>query len=69
MAEREHLTADQKIDLSKAHSFVIASNYAESPSYRPFCERCTGLHRMKLVEPFLWTHWCGAVHDERQVLR
>ena len=25
-------------------------------------------HRMKVVEPFLWEHGCGAVHDERQVL-
>lgn len=57
------------VDLSKAHSYVIASNYESDPSYSPYCGRCPGLVRMKLVEPFLWNHDCGAVHDERQVLQ
>lgn len=53
----------------KAHSPVIVLNHIADPSYAPYCGRCSGLHRMKVVEPFLWTHGCGAVHDERQVLK
>lgn len=56
------------IDISKAHAYVVVSNYANDPSYCPYCMRCSGLHRMKLVEPYLWRHHCGAVHDERQVI-
>lgn len=52
----------------KAHSPVIVLNYIADPSYAPYCGRCTGLYRMTLVEPFLWEHGCGAIHDERQVL-
>ena len=53
---------------NKAHSPVIVLNYILDPSYAPYCGRCPGLHRMRLVEPFLWEHRCGAIHDERQVL-
>lgn len=44
---------------------LIRQNYIADPTYAPYCMRCEGLHRMKLVEPFLWNHPCGAVHDER----
>lgn len=52
----------------KAYSPTIVLNYIANPAYCPYCGRCSGLHRMKLVEPFLWEHACGAIHDERQVL-
>jgi hypothetical protein len=51
-----------------AHDPVIVLNHIADPTYAPYCCRCTGLHRMKVVEPFLWEHSCGAIHDERQVL-
>ncbi len=44
---------------------IIRQNYLANPAYCPYCMRCKGLHRMTLVEPFLWKHHCGAVHDER----
>jgi hypothetical protein len=53
----------------KAHNPVIVLNHILDPKYAPYCMRCSGLHRMKVVEPFLWEHDCGAIHDERQVLR
>lgn len=52
----------------KAHDPVIVLNHIADPKYAPYCGRCTGLFRMKVVEPFLWEHGCGAIHDERQVL-
>lgn len=52
----------------KANSPIIALLAAENPDYCPYCMRCQGLHRMTKVEPFLWEHSCGAIHDERQVL-
>jgi hypothetical protein len=69
-SNREACMTDRKpvVDLSKAHSYVIASNHNDDPNYAPYCMRCRGLHRMKVVEPFLWEHICGAIHDERQVL-
>lgn len=52
----------------KANDPVIVLNYLLDVTYAPYCMRCGGLKRMKVVEPFLWEHDCGAVHDERQVL-
>lgn len=57
-----------KVDLSKAHNYIVASNHHRDKTYAPYCGRCPGLFRMKVVEPFLWKHDCGAIHDERQVL-
>jgi hypothetical protein len=62
------LASNQQCDVSKAHSLTIVTNYQKDPAYAPYCMRCRGLKRMKVVEPFLWKHDCGAVHDERQVL-
>jgi hypothetical protein len=56
------------VDLNKAHSLVIVHNRATDKHYSPYCGRCPGLDRMKPVEPFLWKHFCGAIHDERQVI-
>ena len=43
----------------------ILHNARRDPKYNPYCGRCPGLERMEKVEPFLWQHHCGAVHDER----
>jgi hypothetical protein len=56
------------VDLSKAKDFIVVRNYVNDPFYCPYCLRCAGIHRMKLKEPFLWEHSCGAIHDERQVI-
>jgi hypothetical protein len=56
-----------EIDLTKAHDRIIVRNRAERP-YSPYCMRCEGMHRMAEKSPFLWMHFCGAVHDETQVL-
>lgn len=53
----------------RAHSAVIVLNHLLDSTYAPYCMRCGGLNRMRVVEPFLWTHdACGGIHDERQVL-
>lgn len=60
-------TADQRsIRYEKAHNVVVVGNYDRDRSYSPYCMRCRGLDRMVLVEPLLWKHHCGAIHDERQ---
>ena len=61
-------TVDQRPDLMKAKDAIVVANYMRDPSYAPYCLRCARLVRMTIVEPFLWRHDCGAVHDERQVL-
>jgi hypothetical protein len=45
---------------------IIRENAEKDPNYAPYCGGCDRLHRMTKVEPFLWNHYCGAVHDERQ---
>lgn len=57
-----------KIDITKAKCYVIADNHYKDPHYAPYCGRCPGIERMRVVEPFLWNHYCGAIHDERQVI-
>jgi len=57
-----------KVDFSKAHNGIIVRNHAQDASYAPYCMRCNGMHRMQVIEPFLFQHHCGAVHDERQVI-
>lgn len=52
----------------KAHDPIIVLNRIHDPRYAPYCMRCPGIARMTEVEPFLWEHDCGAIHDERQVL-
>jgi hypothetical protein len=61
-------TRKPKVDRLKAKDMIVVVNAIADPNYRPYCLRCTSLIRMKLEEPFLWTHDCGAIHDERQVL-
>lgn len=55
----ENLTAEEM--LSKAHIPVIVGNYLADKNYTPYCMRCRGLHRMRLIKPFLWKpHPTGA---------
>ena len=44
---------------------IMRKNAEKDPDYCPYCLRCSGLIRMKKVEPFLWRCKCGAEHDER----
>lgn len=44
---------------------AVRMNAEKDPAYRPYCLRCSGVVRMDIVEPFLWNHKCGAIHDER----
>lgn len=57
-----------EIDLTKAKDSVIVRNHWKDPSYAPYCMRCRGFNRMTIVEPYLFRHGCGAIHDERQVI-
>lgn len=57
-----------RVALERAHDYIVAANHHKDPAYAPYCLRCSGHHRMRVVAPFLWKHDCGAVHDERQVL-
>jgi len=65
----EQLSPDQiVVEPAKAKNWLVVSNAIRNPQYVPYCLRCDGLHRMRLIEPFLWRHDCGAEHDERQVI-
>ena len=45
---------------------IIRRNATEDASYCPYCMRCRGLVRMRVVEKFYWRcAKCGAEHDER----
>lgn len=68
LVEQDPNASQRERMADKAHDAVIVLNHLADPTYAPYCMRCKGLHRMKVVEPFLWEHSCGAIHDERQVL-
>jgi hypothetical protein len=45
---------------------LVRSNAEQESSYCPYCMRCKGLVRMRIVERFYWRcARCGAEHDER----
>lgn len=44
---------------------VILRNVEEDPYYAPYCLRCTGLVRMRIVERHYWRCHCGAQCDYR----
>jgi hypothetical protein len=52
--------------VSEAAPSQVLTNAMKDPNYAPYCMRCSGAYRMQRIEPFLWSHHCGAIHDERQ---
>lgn len=56
---------DSRLRFTPGGTSIIRRNAEKDPSYAPYCGRCDGLQRMRKIEPFLWDHHCGAVHDER----
>ena len=48
---------------------VILRNEKERPGYAPYCMRCRGLVRMRVVEPHYWRCHCGAQCDYREEAR
>lgn len=44
---------------------VILRNEKERPGYAPYCMRCSGLVRMRVVELHYWRCHCGAQCDYR----
>jgi hypothetical protein len=44
---------------------LVLRNALERPGYCPYCLRCRGLVRMRLVGHMHWRCHCGAEHDER----
>jgi hypothetical protein len=68
LVSRDPRASERERMADLAHSPVIVLNHIADPKYAPYCGRCSGLVRMKVVAPFYWEHSCGAVHDERHVL-
>lgn len=48
---------------------VILRNAKKDPAYAPYCMRCAGLVRMRLVEHLYWRCLCGAECDYRGAQR
>jgi len=44
---------------------VILRNVEKNPHYAPYCMRCPGLVRMRVVERHYWRCHCGAQCDYR----
>lgn len=47
---------------------LIIENAKRNPDYCPYCLRCSGLVRMRKVEPFSWRCDCGAKYDARELV-
>jgi hypothetical protein len=52
-------------DLEAWQREVILCNADKDPYYAPYCMRCTGLVRMRIVERHYWRCYCGAQCDYR----
>lgn len=61
------MTADANFDIAAWQREVILRNVEEDPSYAPYCMRCPGLVRMRVVERHYWRCRCGAQADYRQI--
>ena len=46
---------------------VILRNVEKDPYYAPYCMRCKGLVRMRIVERHYWNCRCGAQCDYRPI--
>lgn len=61
-----NLTVNQQNVIEEhGHSCIVVGNAHFDPLYTPYCMRCERAVRMHKVEPFHWTHHCGAVCDAR----
>lgn len=58
--------SEQAFDMSAWQRDVILRNVEKDPSYVPYCMRCPGLVRMRVVARHYWQCFCGAVCDYRQ---
>jgi hypothetical protein len=45
---------------------IILANVEKDPYYAPYCMRCKGLVRMRIVERHYWSCACGAQYDLRE---
>lgn len=54
------------LDLVAWQRGVILVNVAKDPSYAPYCMRCPGLVRMRVVVRHYWSCRCGARCDLRE---
>jgi hypothetical protein len=59
---------DSTPDTSVWQREVILRNVEKDPYYAPYCMRCRGLVRMRIVERHCWQCACGASCDYRQVV-
>ena len=56
---------DQPFDIDAWQRDVILGNVEKDPYYAPYCMRCKGLVRMRIVERHYWKCHCGAQCDYR----
>lgn len=54
------------LDMGAWQRDVILRNVRRDPHYAPYCMRCPGLVRMRVIEHCYWQCTCGAVCDYRQ---
>lgn len=59
---------DSSTDMSVWQRAVILSNVEKDPYYAPYCMRCQGLVRMRILERHYWRCSCGASCDYRQAV-
>lgn len=56
---------DLSLDVEAWQRDLILDNVEKNPYYAPYCTRCSGLVRMKVVERHYWRCHCGAQCDYR----
>jgi hypothetical protein len=62
--DRGDLVSDP-FDAEALQREIILRNEKERPGYAPYCMRCRGLVRMRVVELHYWRCHCGAQCDYR----
>ncbi len=58
-------TLSALVDVDAWQRDVLLLNVEKDPYYTPYCMRCTGLVRMRIVERHYWRCRCGAQCDYR----
>ena len=64
----DFLVSTSTPDMSVWQRDVILRNVEKDPCYAPYCARCPGLVRMRLIERHYWWCSCGASCDYRQAV-